>query len=150
MGAVSPSEFKTIVEPLIGLSVSRPWRGHGAALFMELGPLTGTYPGSGRPKADAGVAFDWCWRVESYGAVAFGSSSGDRKIDHGILSLEGAFIECITIVGRLPELSVQLSDGRWIQSFAAAEGQPGWSLFLNDQTWLGVNRGVVYRGTKTK
>jgi hypothetical protein len=146
---ITKEEFEQTTRRLVGLPISRPWRGIGTAFYAEIGPLTQTYKRTGHTKADRGLDFSYCWRVEGQRSVLFGSFSGKQKIQHGIESLTGLTILDITVTGRLPELCVQLSDGRWIHSFATSEGQPDWTVFLPDGSWLTVTRGrvVVERGT---
>ena len=136
-------DFEQTTRCLIGLHISRPWRGIGPAFYAEIGPLTQTYKRTGHAKADCGLDFSSCWRVEGQRSVLFGSFSGKPKIQHGIESLTGLTVLDITVTGRLPELCVQLSDGRWIHTFATSEGQPDWSVFLNDNNWLRVKLGRV-------
>lgn len=139
------SEFDDLTRSFIGLELSRPWRGDGSALYAEVGPLSHTYKRTNHPKADRGLEFSWSWRVESSRSLLFGSSSSDRRITHGVASLAGLTIEGVSLCGRLPELCVRLSGGRWITSFAASESQPDWSVFLPDGSWLTVKRGTIVR-----
>jgi len=60
-------------------------------------------------------------------------------------ALKGFTILDIKVTGRLPELYVQLSNDRWIHSFATTETQPEWTIFLNDRSWLTVKRGRIVR-----
>ncbi len=138
-----------MTQSFIGLQLSRPWRGHGTALFSEVGPLLSTYEHSKRPKAERGLDFSWSWRVESLRSILFGSSSSDQRVTRGVASLTGLTIEGISLEGRLPELCVQLSGGIWITSYAASETRPDWSIFLSDGSWLTVRRGKVVREVKT-
>ena len=142
---ISSDEFHRLVQPLVGLPVSRAWRGYGSAAFLELGKLTEVYERTKRPKGEAGVMIQWSWRVESARAIVVGSWCGDRKITHGVEALAGRKIEGISLVGRLPEVSIRLSGGRWLHSFMTADGQPTWSVFLPDGSWLCVRRGYVVR-----
>jgi len=66
-------------------------------------------------------------------------------MNRGIKLLSNHTIEDITLFGRLPELSIRLSGGKWIQSFMTADGQPDWWVFLTDESWLHVKRGCVFR-----
>jgi hypothetical protein len=147
---VNQSEFDDITRSFIGLELSRPWRGHGTALFSEVGLLSHTYERTKRPKAELGLEFSWSWRVESARSILFGSSSSERRIARGVDSLAGLTIEGISLAGRLPELCVQLSGGVWITSYSASETQPDWSIFLSDGTWLTVRRGRVVREAPTQ
>lgn len=139
---ISVSDFERLTLPLLGLPISRAWRGHGSAIFFELGRLTHRYK-SGRPKADAGMMIEWSWRIEQRSSIQFGSWSTDRKINLGMERLQKRRVEEISLAGRLPEISIRLSGSLWIHSFMTAEGQPDWGIFLPDNSWLTVRRGVV-------
>ena len=145
---ITKEEFEQMTRCLVGLPITRPWRGGGSALFLELGSLADTGASRGKPKGEATVMIEWSWRVESPRAIVFGSWCGVRKIDRGIQNLAGLNIEDISLVGRLPEIMIQLSGGRWIQSFMTADGQPVWTLFLLDGGLLYVERGCVFRGRR--
>ena len=147
MEPMTKEEFEQTTRCLVGLPISRPWLGIGTAFFLEIGPLTQAYKRSG-PKADQGLDFSYGWRVEGPRSVLFGSSSGKQKIQRGIESLTGLTILDIATIGRLPELYVQLSNGQRIFSFASSEGQPDWSVFLNDGSWLMVRRGRVTKASQ--
>ena len=61
---IKRAEFDELVGPLVGMPVSRPWRGNGTALFLDLGEI--------RPAEDTGyrwgqacVQLEWDWRIES-------------------------------------------------------------------------------------
>ncbi len=144
---MNQSEFYVLTRAFIGLELSRSWRGYGSALFAEIGPLSHTYEFTNHPKAERGLEFSWCWRVESQRSILFGSNSSDRRINRGIASLEGLTVEAISLCGHLPELCVRLFGERWITSFAALQSQPDWSVFLPDGSWLTVRRGIVVRET---
>jgi hypothetical protein len=140
---ISRERFRDLTRPLAGLPVSRAWRGAGSAIVLELGALEKRYERTGKPKGEAALIIDWSWRVEGARSVPFGSWSGDRKIANGLRSLVGRTVLDLQVTGRLPELSVTLSGNRWLQSFMTAEGQPAWSVFLQDESWLCVERGVL-------
>ena len=84
---------------------------------------------------------EWSWRIERRRSIQFGSFSSDRTIESGIASLAGPTVVELESVGQLPELRIALSDGRALQSFMTARGQPQWTLFLQDGSWLHVARG---------
>ena len=86
---------------------------------------------------------EWSWRVERARSVEVGSWSSERRINVGIKRLTGLRISDITIDGRLPELVLALTGRRWVHSFTTADGQPGWTVFLRDGTWLTVEEGHV-------
>ncbi len=140
------ADFRDLTRPLVGLSVSRPWRGHGSAVFLELGRLTK------RPRlrrtgfdetGESAVMIEWSWRVERKRSVSFGSFSGDRKIDNGIARLAGRVVDDVELVGRLPELVVSLSGGLWVHSFTTVEGQPEWGVKVSGLGWICVKRGQL-------
>lgn len=141
--SVTVAGFQDLVEPLIGLPISKAWLGGGSAVILELGPLDLVYPRTGNPRAAAAVMVQWSWRIEAARSVAFGSWSGDRKIANGLRSLQGLVVEAIQVTGRLPELLIQFSGTRWLHSFMTAEGQPEWTLFLPSESWLTVERGGI-------
>ena len=143
----SPSrdEFITLTRPLIGLPVSHAWRGYGSALFLEFGALTPPGPRGHNPKGEATLMVEWSWRVESSRTVQFGSWSGNRKMDNGIASLKRRKLMEISLVGRLPEVYIQLSKDRWVHTFMTREGQPEWTVFLQDRSWITFSRGRIVR-----
>jgi hypothetical protein len=153
---ITAVEFQERVAPLVGLPVSRTWRGYGSALFLELGtlheessPPSRIWPrGRVSLKGEATVMIQWSWRVERPRSIAFGSWSTDRRMDFGIARLEGHRVEGITVEGRLPELVIALSGGLWVHAFNTAEGQPQWVLFLPDGSSLTVAAGRLVRNTQ--
>src|SRR5438876_8451243 len=117
------------------MRVSHAWRGYGSALFRELGALRPVRPprhAKGRatprhPKGEATAMIEWSWRIEGARSLEFGSWSSERRINAGIRRLAD-----ITVAGRLPELVLALTGGRWVHSFMTADGQPEWVVFLRD------------------
>lgn len=146
----SPSreEFIALTRPLIGLPVSHAWRGYGTAMFLEFGALTMPGPSTPRsrnPKGEATLMVQWSWRVETRGAVQFGSWSGNKKMDNGIQQLKARTVLDIGLVGRLPEVYIELSGQRWVHTFMTREGQPEWTVFLPDRTWITFRGGRIIR-----
>lgn len=140
-------EFDDLTRPFLGLPLSRLWRRCGSALYVEVGPLSLRYPRSNYAKAERGLEFGGTWRVETSRSILFGSSSSDQRINQGLKPLENLVIEGISPGGRLPELHVKLSSGRWQSSFAASESQPDWTAFLPDGSWFTVSGGRLKRET---
>jgi hypothetical protein len=93
---------------------------------------------------------EWSWRIESPRGIVFGSWSSDRRIDNGIARLKSLRLDAIALVGRLPELLVNFSSDRWLSTFMTAEGQPEWTIFLPDHSWLTVERGTVVHDTRNR
>jgi hypothetical protein len=144
-------QFHALTRPLVGMPVSHTWRGAGSAIFLELGALT-TFTRTVRKlgkveslQGEVSLMLCWSWRVESPGAIQFGSWSDDPRITRGVASLEGHTILDVQLEGRLPELVLTLDRKRWLHTFMTAEGQPEWSIRTHNNAWLGVIRGHVYR-----
>ena len=139
---ISANRFATLVRPLLGLRVSRAWRGHGSVVFLELGKLRKVLSGR-NPKGDATIMIEWSWRIETAGGIRSGSWSSERRLSNGISDLQGRRVVAVTVAGRLPEVEVELTGGRWLRSFMTDQGQPAWAVFLTDGTWLCVERSHV-------
>lgn len=144
-------QFRELARPLVCMPVSHTWRGAGSAICLELGALT-TFTRTMRKlgevefmQGEASLMLYWSWRVESPGAIQFGSWSEDPLITRGVASLEGHTIVDVELEGRLPELVLTLDRKRWLHTFMTAEGQPEWSIRMRDNAWIGVIRGHVYR-----
>lgn len=151
---IDRGDFADLVKPIVGLPVSKVWRGYGSAIFLELGELHSTTSWRGKisDQGEATIMIEWSWRVEAKRSIRFGSWSEDRKIDRGLPTLVGRSVRGLEIVGRLPELVVELSGGLWVHSFMTAEGQPEWCVFLPSRhvhreyggsEWITVERGAL-------
>jgi hypothetical protein len=91
---------------------------------------------------------EWSWRIERARSIAVGSWSTNRQITAAISGLIGPKVKEISVAGRLPELVLALSDGRWVHSFMTTDGQPEWTLFLPDGSWLTVEGGRLIHDTQ--
>ncbi len=143
---ISRDRFSELASELVGLSVTNPWRGYGSAIMLELGRLRKSpslFSDGYSLTGQATVSIEWSWRVEGHRSVQFGSWSGNRKIDNGIKGLKGIRAKAFSLEGSLPELRILFDDGRALQSFTTVEGQPEWCLFLKDESWLHVARGIL-------
>jgi hypothetical protein len=136
---ISTEEFQKLTRRLVGLPVSKIWRGFGSAVFFEFGKLSQS--GTRQAKGEATVMLESSWRVEKAKSVMFGTFSGERKIAHGLQSLAGREVFNVTVEGRLPEIVIQLSGGLWVHSFTTAEGHPEWTLFLPGNICLSSRHG---------
>ncbi|HEX6371371.1 MAG TPA: hypothetical protein VF006_20810 [Longimicrobium sp.] len=145
--SITREQFRELARPLVGLPVSHTWRGEGTAIFLELGALTSRkriIRGSGPVTASWGemtLMLEWSWRVESPGAIQFGSWSDAPLIERGVASLLGHTIVDVDVEGRIPELVLTLDGKRWLHTFMTCEGQPPWAIRLRDHSWLAVDRG---------
>lgn len=126
-----PDEFSHIRE----MPVSYIWRGHGSALFIEFGKLhprvkrDGT---EGSPEGEMSLMIEWSWRIEQGVKVLTGSFSEDQQQQEVFPLLLKAKVYNIYILGRIPEINIELSNSINIVSFMTADGDPAWTLF--DQT----------------
>ena len=71
---------------------------------------------------------EWSWRVEESVSIICGSWSEKERWKPTVDLLLGATVVDATLFGRLPEVSVQLSNGMFVVSFMTAEGDPEWIL----------------------
>lgn len=115
-----------------GLPVSRIWRGHGSALFIELGALTPRSRRDGSPgeaEGEIGLMIEWSWRIEDGQSIACGSWS-DKALWHPTFArLLGRAVDDLSTFGHLPELVLSLASNLRVASFMTAEGDPAWTLF---------------------
>ena len=125
-------------------AVSRPWKGYGSAIFLELGRLT-EEPGvhRGIVTGEACIAIEWDWRLELDAAIVCGSSDSRPVIHEGLKSLRDAAIASIEIEGRVPELVVRMSTGHILRSMAMLRGDPRWSIKARDGGWLNSKAGSL-------
>jgi hypothetical protein len=126
------SDFAAFSAPLIGLPVSHIWQGHGSAIFLEFGELT---PGrlrrdgsEGNPCGEWTLGIEWNWRIEGKRRIWCGSSSDETRWPRAFARLKDRNVVSATIHGRLPEISLELSNGLHIVSMMTAEGDPVWWL----------------------
>ncbi len=123
------------IKSLIGKKVSHVWRGHGSAIFLEFGkltPRTRRDGSAGNPDGELTLMIEWSWRIEKPQSILGGSWSSEKKIDKFLQKLQGASVNAVEFFGRLPEISVSLSNGLHVVSFNTSEGQPDWSLLTRD------------------
>lgn len=143
------SSFNSYRAEMLGLPLSSIWRGHGSAIFLEFGPLTPLQRingSAGNLTGDFTIMMEWSWRIEDRSSILGGSWSEEAGWAAIFESLAGRTVEDLTIIGRLPELSLALSGDRHVVSFMTAEGQPSWTLFKRSETpmpYLSVADGAL-------
>ena len=137
-------EFARLVQPLVGLTVTLPWKGYGSAIFLELGQLT-VVESRRRNHAvgEACISVEWDWRVEHKSSVLYGSSNTGPRIEGGLAGLQGATIESLSIAGKVPELIVLFSNGHSLRSMAMVTGDPEWSIKLPQGRWVFARSGEL-------
>lgn len=136
------------IQGLIGLSVSLPWKGYGSAIFLELGDLVQRCGGRRRirDEGEACIHIGWDWRCEAGNRVLFGSSNRRPAIEHGIQALRSSKITSIVINGKVPELSVDFSNGYRLISAAMLPDGSEWSVRFGESSYLLVAKGVLRLG----
>jgi hypothetical protein len=140
---------KPSLDSLSGMIVSHVWFGHGSALFLELGMLSEgrkLRDGSiGNAQGEVTVMVDFGWRIERPRSIFCGSGDSKRRWASASKSLIGASVISANVVGRIPELELQLSNGHWLVTFSRYEGQPTWAVGFRalGLGWLGVKRGKL-------
>lgn len=148
---VTREAFQTMVQPLIGLSISRPCKGYGSAVFLELGQLTS------RPSVrtihvsgEASISIYWDWRIEADKQILFGSSNSGPEIVDGIQDLLGETIEQIQVAGTIPEIEVHISNGYRLRSMAMVTGHPDWNIKLPGNIRLYPEAGTIWQGERIR
>ena len=123
----------TLLHSILGLPVSQVWRGHGSSIFLDFGKLSRTSTKQQRPdhlQGEATLMIEWSWRIERPRSILCGSWSSERKWDKAFDHLLNSTVTSVQCFGRLPEISVGLSNGFFVASLMTAEGQPSWALIL--------------------
>lgn len=143
---VDPSPF---LESVIGKVVSHVWRGYGSAIFLEFGELTPRIHRDGtpaHPEGEVSLMIQWSWRIERHQSIYGGSWSSERRWPTMFAKLLGATVNSAALFGRIPEISIGLSNGLYVVSFMTAEGQPEWALICRQPQSgaLCVKRGRLY------
>lgn len=69
---------------------------------------------------------------------------------NGVTGLMRQRVDRFDVVGHLPELRLTLSDKLWIQTFNTSEGQPEWTVFLPDHSWVTVVGGHLAHNTQNQ
>jgi hypothetical protein len=136
-------------DALLGLPVSHFWRGYGSTIFLEFGRLTPRIRRSGKvgnPRGELGLMIGWSWRIENAVSILCGSWSDEPLWEPTFDLLRNKAVEKLSVVGRLPEIAVGLTEDLHLSSFMTAEGDPKWCLFdrrSDPVTWLCVRDGVL-------
>jgi hypothetical protein len=141
---IPPPEFTSA---LAGLRVSRPWKGHGSAIFLELGQLS-EFPGlqGGSVTGQACISIEWDWRMELGSSIVVGSSDSGSTIHSYLKLVRDAAITAIEIAGEVPEIVVHVSTGHVFRSMAMLRGAPQWSIRSQNNSWLHTKDGELFVG----
>jgi hypothetical protein len=88
----------------------------------------------------------WSWRIENAVSILCGSWGEERLWVPTFDLLRNKVVAELSVVGRLPEIVVGLTEGLYVSSFMTAEGNPQWSLFdrrSGTVRWLCVRDGSL-------
>jgi predicted transcriptional regulator len=153
---LATERFASFTAPLIGMPVSSVWFGYGSAVFLEFGALTDRVHSNGlvgNPRGEMGLMIEAGWRIEGNRSILCGSSASPARRKRWCEGLLGAHVQSASLYGRLPELSLGFSNGRYVASATEAVNQPDWTLFdyrRDPFRWLHVRGGMPVIGLNTR
>ncbi len=139
-------EFQARVQPLIGLAVSQPWNGYGAAIFPELGQLSPSASTQRHNRGEACIHVSLGWRMECGASMLYGSPNRKPAINRGLASLQGARLETLSLVGEVPELVAVFSNNHCLRSMVMLAADPAWYVHLPDGNTLAIGAGALCLG----
>lgn len=145
---LSAGDIDRLTLPLLGLRVAEAWRGHGAALCLELGRLArrGQEP---HARGAGSLLMEWSWQVVGTRGVLAGSWAPDGRVTAALRSVVGRRVTGLTVSGPEAALTVTVDGNREVHAAGPAGMAPQWTLFLPDGTWLAVEDGrVVHDGER--
>jgi hypothetical protein len=125
-----------------GLPITYAWRGHGSAIFIELGKLRHRER-KNHPKGECSIMLDCEWRIENDKTIESGSFCDADVIEEMLMMLTGDEVAHLETLGCLHELVIVLKSGKKVVSFSNDIGDPEWCVFLQNGKFLGVKDGVV-------
>lgn len=73
-------EANKLIQSLVGLPISLPWKGYGSTIFLEIGNLASLKRSRNHQDGEACISIDWDWRVECDSMVKYGSSNSGPSI----------------------------------------------------------------------
>jgi hypothetical protein len=82
----------------------------------------------GNPRGEWTLAIEWSWRIEGKRRIWCGSFSDRERWPKALEYLKGSTVVSVSLYGRLPEISLDLSNGLHLLSMMTAEGDPEWAL----------------------
>lgn len=133
-------EARKLLVELNGVCVSRAWRGHGSAIFLELGGLAVDQI-TGESRGEQTIMIEWSWRFEDDKSILLGSWDDEFEIDKMSDLIKDRSIEHVDFFGGLSELEIEFSGNLRFSSFTTTRGDPVWSIGFKNRDWLGVSAG---------
>lgn len=136
-------------QAVVGRAIGHVWRGHGSAIFLELGAPTSSTRADGQPgqpRGDLSIGIEWNWRFERARSILGGTWSDERRWPAFFRSILGQSVRDLALLGTLPEIELTFSNGMRLRSFMNDAGQPQWSVIEQRpghmRTWC-VQRGRI-------
>lgn len=145
---ITIAEFRQRAATLIGMPVSKPWKGYGSTIFLDLGLLRAA-PDGKTEKAEACISIDWDWRLENDRKVICGSSNSGPKISACLAAIERLTISGVALEGSPHELVVTFSNGVRLRSMAMVSGHPQWLIKLPGDYWVSCEEGSLVSSNGT-
>ncbi len=145
-------QFDQLAISLVGEQISYLWRGHGSAVFIEIGELTplANRDGSpGHPEGRVSLGVEWSWRIQNDQSILCGSWSEEALWEPSFEQLRGATIQGCSLFGSMPEIQLNTSAGVSFVSFSTTDGQPQWHIVdrrADADCWFTVKKGQLHAG----
>ncbi|MGH6613742.1 hypothetical protein [Sphingomonas sp.] len=145
-------QFEILAAGLIGEPISHMWRGHGSAVFIEIGELSPWTKNDGSPGDPEGrvlLGVEWSWRIQDEKSIRCGSWSDETLWEPGFDQLRGISIRDCTLFGALPEIQLTTQTGVSFMSFSTTDGQPQWRIVDRRgerNRWFTVRDGQLHVG----
>jgi hypothetical protein len=156
--SIAIEQGNALLRACIGRRIAHLWRSVDPCIFIEIGRLKKNPPLFRNLSGQITIATESDWRVEKPRSIQFGSGFSDKRIDNLLPSLIGTRIISLEILGRLPELRIELDDSRVISTFTNWSNNPRWLIGFKDtnlfnlhsipskldiEPWMHVKRGCL-------
>ncbi|MBI2418773.1 MAG: DUF3027 domain-containing protein [Ignavibacteriales bacterium] len=142
---ISFEEFNDLVKPLIGKPVSLAWKGHGTALFLEIGMLRALKDRNQNiPDGEVCISPDFEWRIEFEKRVLCGSSNWIPFIEEKLKMLEGLEILGISVDPVTLELEIKLTNDLIVRAIKLTKGDPDWTIRYLDDNYISVENSCLF------
>ncbi len=136
--------IKSYLDDIKGLPVSLAWKGHGSAIFLELGELEKKR--QIHENGEVSIYVSWDWRFELGKNVLFGSSNSSPEINKKIKEIKGKVIDNVKITGAIAELEVAFTDSTILRSMIMVDYDPEWSIRIKNGQHIYAKNGSLYIG----
>jgi len=134
------AECNELLSACKGLKIARVWRSIQPCVFLEVGRLS-KERGANNFVGQVSIMVEADWRLERPRSLQVGSGFSSTLIDKRLATLVGVAVNAIEVMGRLPELAIDLVDGRRFVTFTNRTTQPHWSIGLKDPALFPLDPG---------